>query len=70
MSNFFNDGPMTQVLNDQAREHARLFRQMVQECSVAYDMFDIVEILTFLALQGVTFDQVYHALMSLQPKAA
>lgn len=67
---FTNAGPMTEVLNDQAREQQRIFNQMVTECSGVYDMFAILEILTMLAPQGVTFEQVMRALMSLQPKAA
>lgn len=62
---FTNDGPMTSVLSDQHR----LFNQMLNEVSGVYDVFALLEILAFLAPQGVTFDQVFFALTALQPKA-
>ncbi len=51
-------------------EQSRQFAMMVTECSAVYDIYAILEALTYLAPQGVTFDQVYKALMALQPKAA
>ena len=63
---FTNSCPMTEVLSEQDRQ----FRLMVSELSNVYDVYGILEILAFLASQGVTFDQVFAALTSLQPKAA
>ncbi len=51
-------------------EQSQQFVMMINECSAVYDIYAILEILTFLAPQGVSFDQVYQALMALQPKSA